>query len=115
MDAFFGIIFIVGIAVLLYGWAKYKKELENKRIRARTAWLVQKFGVEPAERIMARKVWQGMTSEQLLESWGQPEDVDEKVMKSKTKQVWKYKEIGKNRYRQRVFIENNFVVGWQDQ
>jgi hypothetical protein len=78
--------------------------------------LIEKYQSEHiAGMIMARKIWQGMTSEQLVDSWGYPEDLDEKIYKTKTKETWKYGRNGKNRYRQRVYVENNKIVGWQNQ
>jgi hypothetical protein len=64
---------------------------------------------------LAHKIWQGMTKEQLVDSWGRPEDVDQKVYKTKTKEIWKYGQMGKNRYRERVYAEDGVVVGWQQQ
>jgi hypothetical protein len=106
---FGGWLAIGGILVAIYGaiailrrWMRWKH-------------LIKKYGPEIGKLIFAKRVWQGMTTEQLLDSWGDPEDLDEKVLKSKTKQVWKYGNNGRNRYRQRVFIEDSVVVGWQDQ
>jgi hypothetical protein len=31
------------------------------------------------------------------------------------KETWKYGRTGRNRYRRRVYVENDYVVGWQDQ
>ena len=64
--------------------------------------------------IMSQKVWMGMTREQLLDSRGQPADIDSKVYKSKTAETFKYNQIGKNRFRNRVTIENDSVVGWEE-
>jgi hypothetical protein len=63
---------------------------------------------------MAGRVWQGATEEMLVESLGRPVDVDERVMKSKTRHVFKYNQLGKNRYGLRVTLENGVVVGWED-
>ena len=30
------------------------------------------------------------------------------------KVTWKYGRIGKNRFRERIFVENGIVVGWKD-
>jgi len=114
---------IVGViaALTFFIWfsAHQKKtaRLEaEERLRRRRDYLIERFGSsEVADGIMAHKVWQGMTSEQLLESWGSPADTDETVYKTKTKRTWKYGNIGKNRYSQRVMLENDVVVGWQNQ
>jgi len=115
---------VVACAALLF-WlahkAKLKRQAEERRrleeeFRQRREQLVAKYGSEQiADDILAHKIWQGMTSEQLVDSWGQPEDLDEKVYKQKTKKTWKYGQTGKNRYSQRVYTENGVVVGWKQQ
>lgn len=89
---------------------------EQEGIRIRREGLILKYGsLEIVDAIIGNKIWQGMTSEHLVDSWGQPEDVDTKVFKSKTSETWKYDEIGKNRFSQKIFLENSVVVGWQSQ
>jgi len=56
--------------------------------------------------------WQGQTPEQLVDSIGHPVDVDKKVLKTKSKEVWKYNQTGKGRFSLRITIENDLVVGW---
>jgi hypothetical protein len=64
--------------------------------------------------IIDRKVWQGMTQKMLIDSRGDPEDTDETIYKTKTKQTYKYGRTGKNRFRERIYIEDGTVVGWKD-
>lgn len=64
------------------------------------------------ERIMNKEIWQGMTDEQLVDSWGRPEAKDSKLYKTKTSEIFKYGKIGKNRFVERVTVENGIVVGW---
>jgi len=103
----------LGLAVLAVAlWVAISVVLKRRRRKH----LIDKYGSELiADKIMDRQVWQGMTSEQLVDSWGRPEDVDEKVYKTKTKQTWKYGKTGKNRFKQRVYVEDSYVVGWQNQ
>jgi hypothetical protein len=54
-----------------------------------------------------------MSAEMLLESRGRPDDCDESVYKAKRKEVWKYGQTGKNRYKEKIIIENGIVVGWR--
>lgn len=37
---------------------------------------------------------------------------DQKVLKTKTKEVWKYKPTGKNRYALKITLEDDEVIGW---
>lgn len=76
--------------------------------------LIAKYGDNDLTRtIIAKKICQGMTSEQLIDSWGRPEETDEKILKTKTNETWKYGRTGKNRFNNRVYVENGIVVGWQ--
>ena len=56
--------------------------------------------------------WQGQTAEQLRDALGEPEDIDEQVLKTKIKSVWKYNHLGGNRYGLRVMLDNAVVTGW---
>lgn len=89
--------------------------IKQHNTRTRRKRLVAKYGdAELVDLIMAKRIRQGMTAEQLTDSWGRPVDVDEKVYKTKTKYTFKYGKTGRNRFRERVFVENNVVVGWQE-
>lgn len=73
------------------------------------------YGRTPlAEKIIARNIWQGQTQRQLRDSLGNPADTDEKVLKTKTKTIWKYHHRGGNRYGLRITVENGVVVGWDE-
>ncbi len=72
-----------------------------------------KYGdADLVESLMSRRFWQGQTSEQLVDSLGEPSDLDRKVLKSKTKETWKYHEVRKNQFSLRIFVENDLVTGW---
>jgi hypothetical protein len=98
------LIFAVGLAIVV----KIMNGVRRRRM------LIGKYGPAIAERILARQVWQGMTQEQLADSWGAPVDVGSEVTHAKTKEIWKYGQTGKNRFRERVYLENGIVVGWKD-
>lgn len=85
--------------------------LRKRRIGA----LLAKHGdPQVVDRIMKASIWVGQTTEQLTDAIGRPVDVDEKVLKTKTKEVWKYAPKGRNRYGLRVTVENGVVVGWDE-
>ena len=75
--------------------------------------LVGKYGAEIAARIVAHKVWQGMTVEQLVKSWGSPADIACEIVKTRKKETWKYVQTGKNRFANRIYLENGIVIGWK--
>ncbi|MCO7641904.1 DUF2845 domain-containing protein [Pseudomonas sp. S 311-6] len=104
------IIFFVVIAV---AWAAISHSVKKRKLAERRAYLLRKYGdLGIVDRIMGRMMWQGQTEEQLRDSLGRPADVDQRVMKSKTRETWKYHRQGKNRYGLRVTLENGLVVGW---
>ena len=82
--------------------------------RMRFRRLARKYDSDAvAADIVARRIWQGMSEEQLAESWGRPADIDTRVTKTKASATWKYEHLGGNRYGQRVSIENGVVTGWE--
>ena len=50
----------------------------------------------------------------VVEMLGDPIDVEETVMRTKTKRTLKYARTGANRYGLRVFVDDGIVVGWED-
>ena len=48
----------------------------------------------------------------LIDSLGQPQDIDTKVLKTKKKEIWKYNHNGGNRFGLRITLDNDIVVGW---
>lgn len=83
--------------------------------RKRRQFLMAKYkDASLVDLIMSKKIRQGMSTEQLVDSWGRPADVDEKVYKTKVKYTFKYNRTGKNRFKDRVYVENDLVIGWQD-
>lgn len=99
--------FLISIVVIIYFYSSISKK------RKRRAYLMEKYqNPEIVELILNNSFWQGQTSEQLFDSLGNPLDVDEKVYKTKTKEIWKYNNDGRDRYRLRITLENGFVVGW---
>jgi hypothetical protein len=75
---------------------------------------MEKYGNEKiVNRLMHREIWEGQTAEQLIDSRGRPAQKDSEVLKTKTKDVWKYNRMGRGQYRLRVIVENEIVVGWK--
>ena len=81
--------------------------------RRRHALLMEKYGDEKlVHELENGYFWQGQTAEQLRDALGEPEDIDEKVLKTKVKSVWKYNHLGGNRYGLRINLDNAVVTGW---
>jgi hypothetical protein len=107
-DSFLVVLFILGAAI---GGIAVVRNITRRKRRER---LVAAYGEEAADRILARQVWQGMTDEQLIESWGLPADKDSEIKRTTAKETWKYNQTGKNRFRDRVYLENGVVIGWKN-
>jgi membrane protein required for beta-lactamase induction len=98
---------LVVVAVGLYCWNKSHKK------KQRLASLRDKYKEEDiVQKIFAGYFWQGQSEDQLIDSLGQPADINHNVLKTKKKEVWKYGHQGGNRYRLRITLENDIVVGW---
>ena len=100
--------------------AEEKKEQQARRYqkKKREKEILNKFGNEVGNKIINRKVWQGMTKEMLIESQGKPHDIKESVYKEKTNHKFYF---GPRTTRQNtivyafeVSLENDKVVGWRD-
>lgn len=101
------ILCIIGFAVFII--FRIRRSIRRKR----AAQLMQKYNDQDVvDGIMKRQIWQGMTEGMLLDSWGNADEIDRNVLKTKTKNTLKYGRTGKNRFRNRVFSENGYVVGW---
>lgn len=88
----------------------FYKKLKTKK---RRQMLIEKYHDESlVEDLMKELFWQGQTSEQLYDSLGAPHDIDQKVLKTKKKEIWKYNHLGGNRYGLRITLDNDSVVGW---
>jgi hypothetical protein len=106
------IIIIIGsfISLKILG-AIIRKAKRNSRRK----FLLQKYRDEYiAEKILDGYIWQGQTSEQLFDSRGNPDNIERKVLKSKTKETWKYHQVRKGQFRTRIFLENDEVIGWEN-
>jgi hypothetical protein len=102
------ILFILGVVALMV-WSNASSA------KARRERIYQKYGrTEVAERLIKKTAWVGETAEQLRDSLGPPLDIDEKVLKTKRREVWKYVRKGKNRYGLKFTVENGVLVGWDE-
>jgi len=82
--------------------------------KARRALLMKRYDdVEMVDTIMEGRIARGMSAEMVMDVWGEPADMDETVLKTKTKREMKYDQKGKNRFGTRVYLENGVVIGWE--
>ncbi|MFC1685195.1 DUF2845 domain-containing protein [Pseudomonadota bacterium] len=98
------------IALSIIGLAIWYKSAQKQK---RRSYLMGKYqNASLVEDLMGQSFWQGQTAEQLLDSLGQPHNIDQKILKTKKKEVWKYNHQGGNRYALRITLDNDSVVGW---
>ncbi len=101
-----GVLIVLALAVLWFVARQLAK-------RSRYAWLMRKYGDEKlVHALLDGTIWQGMTAEQLRDAWGEPVSIEEKVMKTKVKQVFKYRQVTKSQFRDKVTLEDGVIVGW---
>lgn len=109
------IVFAVVAAALWIGAIFLKRRRQRQQVLARIAQLLAKYHDQRVvDAIMEGKVWQGMSEAQLIDSRGPPDEKDQAVYKTKIKQTWKYGRTGKNRFRERIYVENGAIVGWKE-
>jgi hypothetical protein len=105
---------IVGVVLVWVAIIAAIVVVGNHYDKKRRAYLLAKYRNQViVDKIMRRMVWQGMSQEQLLDSWGEPKDKDQKVYKNKVMKTFKYGKYGKNRFHRRVRLDNGIVVGWE--
>ncbi len=94
--------------------AREQQEAADAERSRQRRWenLVARFGEQNARRIVDRDLWVGATTEMVLEMFGPPSDVSEKVLKTKTKRVYRYDAFGGPRGL-KIKLDNDEVVGWE--
>jgi hypothetical protein len=99
----------LGALVLRRTWIASEQEYTRARAEMRAAGLRE----EQSIRIERKELWVGETAAQLRDALGEPEGVDVKQLKTRTREVWKYGRTGRNRYSTRITLDNGTVVRWQ--
>ena len=105
-------VFVIGI-LLIAVFAAFIFVGRQKRA-ARLASLRVKYGDENiVQAIIRHEFWEGQTNEQLLDAIGNPPSVDNVLMKTRRREVWKYQPNGRNRYRLRITLDDDVVVSYE--
>ena len=100
---------IVLVVLAIGGYFAFKVYAKAER---RTL-IIGRYGEDVGEKILRGKFWQGMSTDQLVDSIGKPVAVDKKVLKTKTRETWQYSLQGGKRVALRIQVENGEVVGWE--
>ena len=92
-------------AIVRAKWEARRQELLETAIRA--------WGEETALRLRAREAKLGDTEDMVRFAFGEPEAIDEKVLKTKTKRTFKYQALGGRGYAVKIHLDDGEVVGWE--
>jgi hypothetical protein len=99
---------LAGLGALLLGLDAYTRWVRRKILMA-------KYNDPLAvDKIMRHAIWQGMTAPQVVDALGEPELKEQKVMKTKTVETWKYGQKTRTRFRWRITLEDGVVTGWEE-
>lgn len=110
---------IGGILLLLFLYAG--KRVNDKKARAvaeqkeqRRNSLLKKYEDNAiVDDILDGLIWQGMTSEMVIDSWGEPAAIDERIYRTKIARTYKYGPGSRHSFQSRVMLEDGFVIGWR--
>jgi hypothetical protein len=72
---------------------------------SRFSYLEKKYGTTMAARLYSGKIWKGMNSEMVKDSWGTSEKINREVNGNVIKEEWLYKTTW-------LYFENNTLIEW---
>jgi hypothetical protein len=82
-----------------------EQQPEQNQQESRFTYLENKYGSKMAARLSAGKIWKGMNSEMVKDSWGTPVKINRVISGNIVKEEW----IFNNTW---LFFENNNLVDW---
>ncbi|MBN1108217.1 MAG: hypothetical protein JXR66_01430 [Bacteroidales bacterium] len=80
-------------------------EVQQRQQGSRFSYLEQKYGSQMASRMAAGKIWKGMTSEMVSDTWGTPQKINRVVSGNTVKEEWIYKNTW-------LYIEDDVLREW---
>jgi hypothetical protein len=72
---------------------------------SRFTYLENKYGTNMAARLIAGKIWKGMTSEMVRDSWGKPLKINRVINSNTIQEEWIYNNAW-------LYIENDTLTDW---
>jgi hypothetical protein len=77
----------------------------EEQMDSRYTYLENKYGTSMANRLISGKIWKGINSEMVKDSWGIAEKVNRVINNNTVKEEWIYKSTW-------LYFENNTLVEW---
>jgi len=77
----------------------------QERKVSRFTYLENKYGSNMAAKLMAGKIWKGMSAEMIIDSWGNPNKINRVISGNVIKEEW----IFRNTW---LYIENDMLAEW---
>ncbi|ANE54517.1 MULTISPECIES: hypothetical protein [Methylomonas] len=104
----------IGGVALVISLLIFKFFLNHRKYKKWVEYLKSKYNndMDVVNGILNQEFWKGQSSEQLEDSLGSPRAIDKQVLKTKTKEVWKYHKVGKGQYALKITLEQGLVVAW---
>ena len=85
--------------------ASQQTEPVQEQQQSRFSYLENKYGSNMANRIFSGKIWKGMNSEMVKDSWGTADKINRIISGNVTKEEW----IFRNTW---LYFENNTLLEW---
>ena len=93
----------------------YTRGLSGQLMRlGRLFDLMRRHGCDEAtaQRITQGEVWEGMTEAMLIDARGRPVSRDQRNIKGRVRETWKYNQTGRGRFATRIIVDDGRVIGW---
>lgn len=104
---------LIGLGLIGVLKDKKAKDKANDEHAAQRGRLERRYAGSPfLNDILSGNIRQGMTVDQVIDAWGPPAAMEERVLKTKVVHTMKYGSTGSRSFNQQVKVENGVVVGW---
>ena len=84
--------------------AQQEQPIQQKE-ESRFTYLENKYGTSMAAKLIAGKIWKGMDSEMVRDSWGKPQKINRVISGNTVKEEWIYKSTW-------LYIQDDYLVEW---
>lgn len=81
------------------------QQVQQQQQGSRFTYLEDKYGTSLASKIISGKIWKGMSSEMVRDSWGNPLKINRVISGNTVKEEWIYKNTW-------LYIEDDYLAEW---